>query len=843
MFNEKFFLLLAQYRFFWKAIQQWKGLIFKSKKNLHNIREEANEIKQEYDYFRIIQSWVFNPMSLAIIFAFGLQLSNYPIYEFKSLIREVISESLLIRFDIAPSSDYVTFLTAISAVGSVLIGLYYAALMSIQSALYSKLPSNIRDLLSQEKLGNVYMKFLAFVTFLSFVLVAFRLIGFEKIFLVPIVMLVFAGISIFAFIMLGKVAFNFFDPTKLSISVFVDLDKSIKSVMVHGRYSSDKNFQNYEYKIASNRCEILSTLCDYVLNQKHLSIDGSIGLNTKILNLLSKYSYLKKEIDPKSLWYEQRYQHKNWYQLNNLEIYSHVGMYPEPIVLGNILWFEKRLMPLIINSVEKNFRNKNFTAVREIIKSANQYINILAYHHDISMSLEIIQKIEKVIFNNDNFLGNEIEVGAIIDITLMAKIQIFLTYLDKLKDENLINDEQLKRIDWLDQKSIYLHDFDVYLLDELNDLQKRLNFEIRIENKIITPWWYQNELLKRVKTEKIVENLSFLFSSDIFTLPDKINSIPLLKAAYLSRKWEYLQKVLIHFETIQEHWNELKMSRKIDFNWKEIDLIQSYKNLIEQKNFTLKEMGLTNLQLANIEHSQEHPDYFGQFNTAVENELIDVVLNNDIDTFIEIFPPYFSNSLSAFDRLKPTESEFNIFLENKLVGAFAPILDLLDICGYAKVFSDFSNDQRLWNIVIHIWDHYFLDSPEKMTFFANGVSLSESRFALAPRDVIRTSWQQKVVNFLSEHVVLEEYFEKGGFVGFVPRHIALHSSPLVRIFVRDRHYWISNDGIDVFIHYYFNQKSTDRLDFGMKRNRRVDEDKLNREIEKYNEYLKAQNEN
>jgi hypothetical protein len=29
----------------------------------------------------------------------------------------------------------------------------------------------------------------------------------------------------------------------------------------------------------------------------------------------------------------------------------------------------------------------------------------------------------------------------------------------------------------------------------------------------------------------------------------------------------------------------------------------------------------------------------------------------------------------------------------------------------------------------------------------------------------------------------------------------------------------------------------------MKRNRRIDEDKLNREIEKYNEYLKAQNEN
>lgn len=832
--KQKLFLFLAQYQLFWKIIQKWKQLTFKGNKIIHNLNEEYSEIKQEYDHFRIIQRWVFNPIILATIFAIMLQLSNYPLTEYKSYIRESFTEILLIRFNIAPSSDYVTYLAAISAVGSVFIGLYYAALMSIQSALYSRLPSNIRDLLSQEKLGNVYMKFLAFVTFLSFVLLAFRLIGFEKIYLVPFIMTILTGVSIFAFISLGKVAFHFFDPTKLSINVFWNLDKAIKNVMVNGIHFSDKNFQNYNYQIAFNACETLSLLTDYVLTQKHLNIKSSIGLNLQILELLEKYSYWKKLIDTQGLWYEQKYIHKSWYQLDNIQIYSQVGVGPEPEVIGDIFWLEKKLTPLIIKSVEKNFRHKNYTVVREILKASTRYCMILSIHHDISNALDIVNKIENALLINNVFPENEIDIGAIVDMVQMTKIQILLSFLETLKDENLLNDDRLENINWYDKKSIFTNDFDAYLLEELHDLQKRLNYEIQIENKIITPLWYQNELIKRVKTEKIVENLSLLLAKNIFKVPEKIDIFPLAKAAYLSRHWEYIQKIFFHFSTIKERWMKLQQSRKVDFNWKEIDLDALYKDLKEQRKLILTEMSLTNLKLSHIEPSQDHPDYFGHFNTIVEDEIIDLILNNDLETFKVILPTFFFNSLAAFERLRPTETSFNVFLENKFVGAFAPILDLLDICGYCKVISDFHSDQSLWNIVISVWDEYFQNSTEKIVFFTSGINLTESRFSLAPRDVIRTKWQQKVANFLEANIEVKEYFKAGNFNS---HFIALHPSPLVRIFVRDQHYWISNDGIDVFILFYFKEKFTDTLDFGQKRKRRLDDDKLNREIQKYKKYI------
>lgn len=842
MTKEKLYLLLAQYRFFWNFINRFNGIKFKSKKSIYSVTSKISDIKQDYHYFQVIERWVFNPMFLSIIFAFVLQLSNYPIHEYKYPIRDIASDSLSIRFNIAPSSDYVTFLAAISAVGSVLIGLYYAALMSIQSALYSKLPNNIRDLLAQEKHGNVYMKFLAFVTFLSFVLIAFRLIGFEKIYLVPIVMLIFAGISIFAFIQLGRGAFNFFDPTKLSVNIILDLQKAIGNVKVFGKHFSDKNFQKFNYRIAMNRSDTLITLCDYALNQKHLNGNSLAELNKQIINFLYLYNFEKKLIDPQSLWYEQRYEHKNWYQLDNLDIYTQSGMSPEPNVINNLYWLEKKVIPSIIKSVEKNFINKRYDVVIEIINLLIQYIHILTYNNDVALALDTVKEMENSILKYISPTKDMPEISAIFDAIIMMRIQIFLTHLEKFKDNNLIDDNRLKNINWLDKKSLYRQDFDVYLLEELNDLQEKLKFEYRIENKIITPWWYQNELLKRVKTQRIVQNLLSLFTDEMFEFAGKIDDVPLLKAAYLSRQWEYLQKILLHFEFIKSRWNEFKASRKIDFKWDDIDLESIYsKILIHKKNLLIK-MSQTGLQLANQEYSKEHPDYFGEFNTTIENELINIILQDDKEAFEAIFPKYFINSLLAFERLKPTETEVDVFVENKFIVAFAPILDLIDLCGYTKVVSDFYNDQKLWDLVSATWDVYFDRAPEKMNFIALAINITESRFGLAPRDYIRSEWQRKVENFLSEKVATKEYFERGGFSHFMPRTIALHNSPLVRIYTDDR-YGIFKDGIDVFIQYYFRQKAGPELDFGLRRRNGIDEDDIQREIEKYNDYLERISEN
>ncbi len=77
------------------------------------------------------------------------------------------------------NDTYGTLLGTVAATGGVFIGLYYAATTAIAGAIYSNVPNNIRDLLAQDRVGNIYMRFLSFMTFSSIVLLALRAAGFQ----------------------------------------------------------------------------------------------------------------------------------------------------------------------------------------------------------------------------------------------------------------------------------------------------------------------------------------------------------------------------------------------------------------------------------------------------------------------------------------------------------------------------------------------------------------------------------------------------------------------------------------------------------------------------------------
>ena len=75
----------------------------------------------------------------------------------------------------------------------------------------------------------------------------------------------------------------------------------------------------------------------------------------------------------------------------------------------------------------------------------------------------------------------------------------------------------------------------------------------------------------------------------------------------------------------------------------------------------------------------------------------------------------------------------------------SPILDLIELSGYAKLFSELHHEPLLWQTCTQRWDKY-LQPPhqrEQLEWLGAVISYNRSLFAITPRSIIRTSWKMR----------------------------------------------------------------------------------------------------
>jgi len=250
-------LYLYQFRIFWKMrTLVSRGLFWIKAKRFsfrYSFREERANYQPLHNLFSVTQRQLF------IVIGFGLFLQFidpylYPFFKY-------------IDFKIPDDSDYVTLLATISGIGGVFIGLYYAGLAAVSGAIYARVPNNVRDLLIQDRFGNVYLRLLSFFTFLGIVLIALRVLGYPRIFLAILLVTIGSGIGIISFVKLGQRVFNLFDPTVLSQYLFEQFLHWLKMVKCNGYRWEDMSFQKHAHKQASNLLDTFDTLAENYISK------------------------------------------------------------------------------------------------------------------------------------------------------------------------------------------------------------------------------------------------------------------------------------------------------------------------------------------------------------------------------------------------------------------------------------------------------------------------------------------------------------------------------------------------------------------------------------------------
>ena len=828
MFNA-LFLSLAQTRFFWNIRNVFSRLNFFRYRTLFKmkdyVREGSTTTKSVLSVLRII----LGQLILAILITIALQITNT---YFTDLFTKI-------GFTIPEVSNYGTLLGAIIGVGGVFIGLYYAAISAIGGAVYARVSNDIRDLLAKEQVGNTYMRLLALVTSFGVCLLAFHTLGLAPITLAIPLLILGAGVMIIGFVRLGARAFYFFDPTLLSDRLFKQFRQCYVQVQAGGYRWSDQSFQNHAHRRAQDAIDSLADVAEIADKEPYLNSKPFAGLCKNLILFLCNYEIVKKSIPTNSLWYKKRNEYPDWYRTGDTETSlaydTATGLHPKSV--SDPRWVESAILPIVQRCLATNIKEKRYSIVIELLGYIDYYIGRIAKEHQVEYAFNLIGNVfewcEELIFvEEDNLVSEEpLEHMEICNRLATMPINILLAYTSTIKSYG--RDAILQRIShikWKSEKSIYRSGFAVSVLPRIEWMRQKLEFEARIERNIISPSWYLQELIAQQEAENlqsvmigICEKARELYKHWIEIA--KSSRHPWLETVIVSGELEYWNKLDHHMDTLNDFWSDLNSDRRIEgIPWPNLDIEELVEKCRQRHKELLKLMSEENLLLSLISRPESYPDFAGQFLHTVGEALFVAMVENDCELIETIFGHYFGGSLLQFDKLRSEELGTDWQNLNNLKIAAAPLLDLMDISGYAYLLSDYHETPHLKEPIVEAWDKYLNEEQEnqRLQSLAAAASLSESGFEIEHRGINRTRWKQMIQRLLA-NVERQEIPPDPNriIIDPEPDTVPVHESALVRIFAGRSHPfpYMPYDGIDIFIAKYVRQQEVgENLDFGWKRN-------------------------
>ena len=832
--RNSFFLFLSQYRPFWvlRSLVYRVSFWFGASAFLYrfSVRENKDNLFGMRHLFQITQV----QLVLTLLFAVLLQLVDPVVYRYYDFT----------FFTIPDDGDYVTFLATISGIGGVFIGLYYAAISTIGGSIYAKVPNNIRDLLAQERIGNVYMHLLSFTTFLGISLISFRILGFQRVYIAIPVMLVASGVGIIAFVKLGQRAFYLFDPTALSHHLFGQLRQYVKMAKAGGYRWDDAAFQRHANKLASSSLDTLETLSDITKKEEHLRGAPFISLSEKLLSFMMFYEFSKKHIPSSSQWYEQKYVHRDWYLTEDtgVSIAHQTGTSLQPEIANDKVWLEKRVFPIIIECFAINLREERYNEVLALTQYLDSYLRLLARNGRTTYALEFLEEVGATVIDvlspasdKKHLASDVLEKLATIERLASMPITIALACREHIEDtDSRTVKNRISKIDWGNKAALYKHDFPFYCLPRLEWFMPRIQFEIATVGHKVTPTWYQKELLLQIESETFVENTDALVNRSSQLYSNWITKVtdakqPWLVGAFMSREWEFWHKVDHQTAIWPEKWSSLSDEKKIEgLPWSTFDYDKLSEARESRKMELLKLMSTHHLVLAFLDKPEGFPDYAGQFLHTTGEVVFEALLTNNEDLLRNVFAPYLYGCMLRFNKLRPQSSTVDWRAQQDFKIAAAPLLDLMELSGYSRLMAEYHNNDQLWSIVVTAWSKYIADlgAESPLPLLAGVIAITAGGFEIPHRGVLRTNWKMRIGQRLLD-VPRREILSRG----FDGSHSEIdHESPLIRIFARGPHG--SYDGIDIFVTYYLRTiEGAETLEYG--RIRRNLQESLDREVRRY----------
>jgi hypothetical protein len=478
-----------------------------------------------------------------------------------------------VTWTLSPGSYDVLFET-IGAITGVFLGLYFTAISTVAATAYADVPTETRDLLVREKLGNGYVMLVAFLAAFSVDALGLHAIGYGPWALTVIAAVLGTGAAVFAFVALGRRAFQFFDPVAIASLALADLGSAVRRAV--GFPTPSTEAASVRARADAKRvADALDSLVALAIERRRLRGSGLVTLLRQILVATTHYLIAMPAIPTRSRWFGTRYQHRQWFLSESaaLEVAS-ASLHPlQPEEVPDVHWLEEDLLRPVREVVGRAAADRDFETLWLVLPRFVDVASAAATTFSVRAAVEWIEPLTRTIINavlGSGELGSERErthrvavVGVLSQLAAELEVALFRR-IDALTAGLL--DEEIDAIDFGSRGAAYKLSHRLALprrcIESLEIVTRGREFEELASVGTVTPSWYARDLVANALLWAIHEEWRAAHEY-VFRLQELANELAAgdyhlesatVRSSALAAAWRLLR----HLDTVAARDTELR---------------------------------------------------------------------------------------------------------------------------------------------------------------------------------------------------------------------------------------------------------------------------------------------
>ena len=685
-------------------------------------------------------------------------------------------------------------------VAGVILGLYCSNMASIFSSKYTNAPESIKKLYQRDIVTNKCVRQITGYITLCVCFLAVCILKVDFSFVSIVLLLILTIRTIITFSISGNRAYDLSNTYRIADVVYPDIFYVLKKLTKRKGIDSDKSFQKHYRNLCANYIEVLKDIAVYNKSNFDHQTAPVITFLKRNLTVLFEYVKLKPSIPYNSLWFADKAQYQQWHTAHDEEISLKIkfGLMLETKEVRDYLWFESEMEEVNKIGLDMLIKAEDYSSIYyflAILSSFSEGIletNSVQYWNRYIQSLKdkLVPIISKKLESNQSD-DKRVGITDAYATTCFNYVMSIGTYFENLNIESVLNYAvSLDNYSTADFKKNY------YLNNQTEeDFYQRIQTELKIEKKRITPPWYieQNvaeQVFNHINllTSQMAEMIELAFSIGDRLFNDKCYyqaAIWFCRLSEMDAKLSYKNV----YERIKAMEKSLLAKKKDDkILWAESSISKSIERIKKVSQTIPKSLKRCSgvFALTHQECRTDFPDLFGYCYNRFCECLIDAIANNDYVAFKTFYEGFLSTALLYQEYIRTDVIKIKEEYRQKAVlHVFtAPIFEVAMISGLAILWGEFVETPE-WRTIVEEEIKPYTDKSdtEKHSVLPKINQMISARkksfFGIGNRDLIETRWEQTISAAIRNHPNYQIQYGKFG-----EQHI-VSNSKLFNAFTRN----------------------------------------------------------
>ena len=445
--------------------------------------------------------------------------------------------------------------------------------------MYAAVPHDIRTLIVRDRLGNIYVRGIAFTMALAVLMLVVHA-GAQTTYAMALPLIGFGALfAIFAFIRLGERALYLADPTLLGQELTFQFFKWFGRAK-HGQWRADEpTVQEHYRRRAKAAVDSLVSLGAIAGGEPHLRGASAQQLLSRTCSLIVRYLRERHHVPTASRWYGERYEHPQWYlsDYSRVQLASMTGAL-EPRKVPDVTWVEADLLRPQINSVVSDVRSGDYDSAYAGLGSLADVWEAVGAVWDAEdgarWTEELADGVVAALTSTENKrVDRPVMLPGVADALAFVPLSLELGFHKSIVDKDLASlGDRLATSDWLPPDAAYTLALPRPVVQRLEQIRDGLAFErasLAPELTRTPGWWIR---------ETAMQSLQWAFHEQIHSLLDLLGpwylktadaltqaNMPKAAAAVLARAHELSLKLAHHVIDWEEIAGAIRGEPRLDY--------------------------------------------------------------------------------------------------------------------------------------------------------------------------------------------------------------------------------------------------------------------------------------